>query len=371
MTEHAAFLNAILERPDDDLPRLVYADYLEETGDAERAEFIRVQLELANSEEDAPNRPWLETREEELLKVHGEWRLPIRGIQRFHRGFIESMATTADWLIGAGPVLRLAPVRELRVINADNAIAALAQVPGLERIETLDLRNNSFGTQDRLARFFDAAPLRSLTNLVLGNNQLWSDDVEKLVASRWAPQLRSLDLSGNAIGDAGAGVLALAGSLRNLETLILRSEGLDWRDRIQTDGAEVLGITRNLERLRSLDISGHLIGEAGASFLIDRVGLPALEEIDASHNRIDFADSPDTEDLFEARPRERLRVCTLSGSTVSLRAAAGFAGWTQLETLDRLILERCEWAPGARELLTASQWAYKINLDNPTTGELA
>ena len=47
MSDHAAFLNAVLERPDDDLPRLVYADYLDETGEPNRAEFIRVQIELA------------------------------------------------------------------------------------------------------------------------------------------------------------------------------------------------------------------------------------------------------------------------------------------------------------------------------------
>lgn len=43
----AAFLAAITETPDDDTPRLVYADWLEEHGQSDRAEFIRVQCELA------------------------------------------------------------------------------------------------------------------------------------------------------------------------------------------------------------------------------------------------------------------------------------------------------------------------------------
>ena len=42
-----AFLEAILAQPDDDTPRLVYADWLEEQGDSARAEFIRVQIERA------------------------------------------------------------------------------------------------------------------------------------------------------------------------------------------------------------------------------------------------------------------------------------------------------------------------------------
>src|SRR5687767_12335037 len=49
-SESAAFLRAICDRPDDDLPRLIYADWLEEHGQVERAEFIRVQVELADWE---------------------------------------------------------------------------------------------------------------------------------------------------------------------------------------------------------------------------------------------------------------------------------------------------------------------------------
>lgn len=48
MSAEAAFLAAIVDRPDDDHPRLLYADWLEEQGEAERSEFIRVQCELAN-----------------------------------------------------------------------------------------------------------------------------------------------------------------------------------------------------------------------------------------------------------------------------------------------------------------------------------
>ncbi len=36
MTDNDALLRAILDSPDDDAPRLVYADWLEENGDATR-----------------------------------------------------------------------------------------------------------------------------------------------------------------------------------------------------------------------------------------------------------------------------------------------------------------------------------------------
>jgi uncharacterized protein (TIGR02996 family) len=44
---HAVFLDDIRAHPADDAPRLIYADWLQDHGEEERAEFIRVQCELA------------------------------------------------------------------------------------------------------------------------------------------------------------------------------------------------------------------------------------------------------------------------------------------------------------------------------------
>src|SRR6202030_4321823 len=46
MSPEKSFLHAILEAPDDDTPRLVYADWLDEHGRPEQAEFIRIQCQL-------------------------------------------------------------------------------------------------------------------------------------------------------------------------------------------------------------------------------------------------------------------------------------------------------------------------------------
>lgn len=84
-----AFLDAILADPADDTPRLIYADWLEiERGEAERAEFIRVQCaidrlnaELMSGEDcSSPHCPGcnerrvLRGRERDLLGAHGaDW----------------------------------------------------------------------------------------------------------------------------------------------------------------------------------------------------------------------------------------------------------------------------------------------------------
>jgi uncharacterized protein (TIGR02996 family) len=61
MTHDEAFLQAILEAPDDDTPRLIYADWLDDQGDP-RGEFIRVQCRLARLAAEGPGRPELEER---------------------------------------------------------------------------------------------------------------------------------------------------------------------------------------------------------------------------------------------------------------------------------------------------------------------
>ena len=64
--EEQALLRAVRAAPEDDTPRLVYADWLEERDDADRAEFIRVQCELTNLTPAEPEWVDLADREGEL-----------------------------------------------------------------------------------------------------------------------------------------------------------------------------------------------------------------------------------------------------------------------------------------------------------------
>src|SRR5438045_9615976 len=69
-TDEQPFLDAIFARYHDDGPRLVYADFLEDAGDPERAELVRVQIALARTADDHPRRPALVNREAELLAAN-------------------------------------------------------------------------------------------------------------------------------------------------------------------------------------------------------------------------------------------------------------------------------------------------------------
>src|SRR5438128_1796682 len=76
MTTEAAFLDAILAEPDNDTPRLVFADWLDDRGDMAdraRAELIRVQCELVRWVPDLRRRTELQRREEELIQAHAQY----------------------------------------------------------------------------------------------------------------------------------------------------------------------------------------------------------------------------------------------------------------------------------------------------------
>jgi uncharacterized protein (TIGR02996 family) len=115
MSHDDAFIQAIIDNPDDDSPRLVYADWLEENGRPERADFIRVQCALAHLPHGDPRREALEARERELLEGHQEeWAGPLEGMVEkleFHRGFIEAVRIEPeDFLTHAPEMLDSAPI---------------------------------------------------------------------------------------------------------------------------------------------------------------------------------------------------------------------------------------------------------------------
>src|SRR5207249_4566878 len=107
-----AFLRAVAEQPADDGPRLVYADWLEEQGDADRAAFIRAQCELARLAPDDPRAEELALAAQDLLTARlGDWLDPFKsflGEPQFRRGFLEAAEVrhtdAAEFLRRAGEV---------------------------------------------------------------------------------------------------------------------------------------------------------------------------------------------------------------------------------------------------------------------------
>ena len=102
--EEAALLQAVLDRPKDDAPRLVYADWLEETREplrVARAELIRVQIALERTPETDPSWPQLAKRERLLLRQHWkEWQRPFLDQKREYIRRTHNPSNIWRWTLG-------------------------------------------------------------------------------------------------------------------------------------------------------------------------------------------------------------------------------------------------------------------------------
>ena len=94
--DREALFARIMEDPDDDAPRLIYSDILEESGDADRAEFIRLQIRFARMALDDPDRKAVHDRISHLELENGVKWLSVMphtpGVhwEIFERGFIST-----------------------------------------------------------------------------------------------------------------------------------------------------------------------------------------------------------------------------------------------------------------------------------------
>lgn len=306
MTEDA-FLTAICDNPEDDAPRLHYAEWLVQHGQSLRGDFIRIQCQLAKD----PQRIELQERERELRReFEREWGGPLRGWVNgweFHRGMVEAVTARPEaFLQHAADIFRTAPVRRVHFLTAmlqlarphiicpsaaaimpmlascpylarlsalsfwasvvgDIGVEALAASEHLGKLTSLNLVGNDVG--DKGVQALAASPAFSrLTSLNLGSNRIGPAGSEALANSPYLTQLTSLDLGENPLGDAGIVFLAESANVRNLTTLCLNRCGLG------SVGARVLATTPSLSRLKSLDVRDNTIGNKARLALRLRFG---------------------------------------------------------------------------------------------------
>ena len=119
MSEESAFLVGIATHPNDDAPRLAFADWLDEHDRPTEAELIRVQIELEpiRKRSGEPRTDELLAREADLLRPfaerESERHFAIAGrtsgiLAVYRRGFVDALHLPAQWLIAHGAALRAA-----------------------------------------------------------------------------------------------------------------------------------------------------------------------------------------------------------------------------------------------------------------------
>ncbi|HEY7427857.1 MAG TPA: TIGR02996 domain-containing protein [Gemmataceae bacterium] len=277
MTHDEAFIQAIREAPHDDTPRLIYADWLEEHGQADRADFIRIQCQLTRMTDPHPGLFSgffsLKAREEGLLRRNwNEWVCPLReivgpryqrygmnwlggeyhpdGREHFRRGFVDRLSLHAESFIRhAERLSRLTALRELSLWGAGQCAAELANVTALSGLSILafvDYYDAPLMARDAMA--LASSPfLHGISRLFLGYNSLGDEGVESLVRAPWLVGVHFLDLTDNGLSDGAARALAESPYLGNVRTLHVR------KNAFSAAGISALTTSATLRRLQRLE----------------------------------------------------------------------------------------------------------------------
>jgi uncharacterized protein (TIGR02996 family) len=227
--DREALMAAILATPDDDTPRLVFADWLDEHGDPARAEFIRVQCRLAERmrTEAVADDDSEAARSAELEATHGaRWQAElgtIRGVdwKDFRRGFPGVRVLSAVTLVRtAKRIFAAAPVDRVEIMFPEYlAIKSLAKSPAFGRVRDLSFSNLSWNGNDDsrvLLRQMLASPLAAGLRVL---RILVHSPISVTVEIEQSPNLANLegiDFSRHTVTESDARILLRAGNLPKL-----------------------------------------------------------------------------------------------------------------------------------------------------------
>jgi uncharacterized protein (TIGR02996 family) len=192
--------------PLEDAPRLAYAEAVADI-DEERAEFIRLQVRLAQFRRERNNNepPGLYNREHMLITARGaEWAADVRPLLQgwqYLRGFVEvGRMDAAAFLASAAELYRRAPVLHLNLTGVEPVMGELFGSPHLRRIRSLSMVAEKLGDEAAVA-LAGSPHLAGLEWLDLRNNWIGQAGLEALAASKGLPKLGFLGFSGNAAAD--------------------------------------------------------------------------------------------------------------------------------------------------------------------------
>jgi len=293
-------LQAILAAPEDPVPRLIYADWLEEQGEPDRAALLRCEGVPKPSllERALPPIPPEYARfvpriffEGGLLTVT----LQMRGLlskvfqasgsewlRRCRVFRLTLYGTTRDWSrVAAMPLLR--QIRLLRVDPGSlkqTGLAGLLSSPHLGQLLGLEMPRASLNLDNRLELLLKASTLPNLCYLNLTDNQLMAPAMRLLSCWQPAQALVALNLSRNWIGADGLALLLQAPWCRHVTQLNVSGNHLTDR------GLQVLLEAENTPSLTHLWISDNQITSAGLQALRSSRLLQQLHYLELGHNPI-------------------------------------------------------------------------------------
>jgi uncharacterized protein (TIGR02996 family) len=379
------FLRDILEHPEDDAPRLILADWLEEQATAYgagSADLIRTQCRLAPLPQDSLERPALEARE--MLLLHGpaqHWASRLRGLVRdwtFHRGLIGEVSVHASQLAAhAGALFGLSPLQRLTLLFLEGHEEAVAARPELAGVRGLRLGEvpwySPAGEQQAaasrsLSALLDSPWLTGLRELAINRRRLPGGAWNRLARSAWPLGLEVLDLRNTWTTPADLAELLHPARLPRLHTLRLGQTGMhvppadNPGHRVSASGVAAL-----LPQLRELEADDWGLPEFLST--ASQVGLPHLRALRLRHAYRDRT-RPSVEALLPgllAQPWvEQLHALDLAHTNLGPAGAGVLANSPALSNLRSLGLKGTLVTSQGAQALAASPFLgrlHRLDLD--------
>jgi uncharacterized protein (TIGR02996 family) len=367
--EDQAFLEAIRESPDDDAVRLVYADWLEEQGDASRAEFIRVQCELAHLS-GKEERAELEHREEQLLSANrAAWLGPLHkelpySHCAFRRGFPEELTVRPKVMVKMAEEFNArVPAGRVTLYGGfgDPAMQALMACPCLGWVAGLTYEHPRL-TDDGLEMVANSVNLPHLAELSIGFAKFTTNGIQALAASPHRGALRCLSLHrfvwNEATSPATAAALATPGVRFRLRTLSLQDHELG------PAGAVVLAGTENLVEVKELDLLLNGLGDEGVIALARSPHLHGLSSLVLQTNDLT---ARAVQELAGSPLLDGIRNLNLGVNQIGDKGAQVLAACPRLADLERLSLFKTALTDRGAEELAASPYLSNL-IDLEMTG---
>ncbi len=286
-------LAAIIEQPESNERRQIYADLLLEQGDP-RGELIHVQLQREALDATDERQSALAEREVLLrTPLEEEWRARLADHfihVEFRRGFIERATVHGAALFnGVERLLECEPVHHLRLIDlSPEDVPKLAMAPWLKRLTGLELhhlyradRRRALNHED-VIRLFETDGLRQLKRLGFAGQHI--EDMGAMVLARnlpvAVPKLEHLAVARDELTPVGVGTLVEAPWFQRLLTIDLSNNHLG------AGGADLISSCVSPGRLRELDLGSNLLGDEGARFIAGSSRLTGLKTLGLYANHI-------------------------------------------------------------------------------------
>jgi uncharacterized protein (TIGR02996 family) len=320
-------LDDVLEHREDDAPRLIFADWLEDNGQLERAEFIRLQIERYHLHPRDPKQPGLQKRERGLLRKYARsWFAPPQGWQIgghvfVHRGFPDHVSQSAKALFAHPEVFDRWPITRLRIHGLN-------------------------GSPEMISRLASSPFLARIRDLVLLNQLLGPDGLEILLESPWLEGLVRLDLSNNALGDQGARLLARR-CLDGLRELDIRHNDITAR------GQRALIRSKARRSLRLLCLCGNSVSGEVAAALLESPDWPELTDLSLWNTRLGDAG---LERLVACPALLKLTALNLNLNLITDRGLEMLAGSPHVANLQTLLLAVNSLSSKSGSVLIGSPW---------------